>query len=55
MKMETVEHFAHIALVAHLLGRAQPLGEKEVEKLWAVRHVYNSRAKCGPETLVRRR
>jgi L-fuculose-phosphate aldolase len=48
MKMETVEHFAHIALVTHLLGRAQPLGEKEVEKLWAVRHRYNGGGKCAP-------
>jgi L-fuculose-phosphate aldolase len=48
MKMETVEHFAHISLVAHLLGRGQPLGEKEVEKLWAVRHRYNGGGKCAP-------
>lgn len=48
MKMETVEHFAHIALVTHLLGREQPLGEKEVEKLWAVRHRYNGGGKCAP-------
>jgi len=41
MKMETVEHFAKIALVTHLLGRAQPLGEKEVEKLNEVRLRYN--------------
>ena len=40
MKMETVEHFARIALVAHLLGNEQPLGEKEVEKLHEVRHRY---------------
>jgi L-fuculose-phosphate aldolase len=48
MKMETVEHFAHIALVAHLLGREQPLGDKEVEKLWAVRNRYNGGGKCAP-------
>lgn len=48
MKMETVEHFAHIALVAHVLGREQPLGEKEVEKLWAVRHRYNGGGKSAP-------
>jgi L-fuculose-phosphate aldolase len=48
MKMETVEHFAHIALVAHLLGREQPLGEKEVEKLWDVRRRYVNGAKCVP-------
>jgi L-fuculose-phosphate aldolase len=41
MKMETVEHFAKIALVTHLLGNEQPLGEKEVEKLHEVRHRYN--------------
>ncbi len=42
MKMETVEHFAKIALVTHMLGTEQPLGEKEVEKLNQVRHRYNS-------------
>jgi L-fuculose-phosphate aldolase len=41
MKMETVEHFAKIALVAHLLGHEQPLGEKEVEKLVEARNRYN--------------
>jgi len=41
MKMETVEHFAKIALVCHMLGKAQPLGEKEVEKLHEVRQRYN--------------
>jgi len=41
MRMETVEHFAKIALVTHLLGNEQPLGEKEVEKLQEVRHRYN--------------
>jgi L-fuculose-phosphate aldolase len=44
MKMETVEHFAKIALVSHLLGNQQPLGEKEVEKLQEVRHRYISGA-----------
>ncbi len=41
MKMETVEHFARIALVTHLLGHEQPLAEKDVEKLVAVRDRYN--------------
>ena len=40
MKMETVEHFAKIALVTHLLGNEQPLGEKEVQKLHEVRNRY---------------
>jgi L-fuculose-phosphate aldolase len=45
MKMETVEHFAHIALVVHLLGHEQPLSEQEVEKLQAARNRYNGGAK----------
>ncbi|PYX31918.1 MAG: class II aldolase family protein [Acidobacteria bacterium] len=40
MKMETVEHFAQIALVTHLLGRQQPLQEREVEKLLLARAKY---------------
>jgi L-fuculose-phosphate aldolase len=36
MNMETVEHFAKISLVSHLLGRQHPLDEKQVEKLFAV-------------------
>lgn len=40
MKMETVEHFAQIALVTHLLGRQQPLQEREVEKLLLAREKY---------------
>jgi len=40
MKMETVEHFAQIALVAHLLGRQQPLEGAELEKLVEVRSKY---------------
>src|SRR5436189_6296599 len=32
MKMETVEHFARIALVAHLLGDQQPLNAQDGEK-----------------------
>jgi hypothetical protein len=48
MKMETVEHFAKIALVTHLLGNEQPLGEKEVEKLHQVRHRYNGGTAPAP-------
>lgn len=36
MNMETVEHFAKISLVSHLLGRQRPLDEAQVEKLFAV-------------------
>src|ERR1700710_1801922 len=40
MKMETVEHFAQISLVTHLLGRQQPLQQGEVEKLLLARAKY---------------
>jgi L-fuculose-phosphate aldolase len=40
MKMETVEHFAQIALVTHLLGRQQPLKQVEIEKLISARTKY---------------
>src|SRR5277367_2884425 len=49
MKMETVEHFAKIALVTHLLGNEQPLGATEVQKLHEVRHRYMGGGKpCTP-------
>jgi L-fuculose-phosphate aldolase len=40
MKMETVEHFAQIALVTHLLGRQEPLKDVDVEKLLRARTKY---------------
>jgi L-fuculose-phosphate aldolase len=40
MKMETVEHFAKIALVAHMLGTEQPLSEQDIEKLVNARTKY---------------
>jgi L-fuculose-phosphate aldolase len=40
MKMETVEHFAQITLVTHILGRQEPLGSEELEKLLVVRSRY---------------
>ena len=40
MKMETVEHFAQIALVTHLLGRQEPLKQVEIEKLMTARTRY---------------
>ena len=40
MKMETVEHFAQVALVTHILGRQEPLGNEELEKLLVVRSRY---------------
>jgi L-fuculose-phosphate aldolase len=40
MKMETVEHFARISLVTHLLGRQQLLSQEDVGKLVAARERY---------------
>jgi L-fuculose-phosphate aldolase len=48
MKMETVEHFAQIALVTHLLGRQQPLGEEDVEKLNLARTKYRHASSVIP-------
>jgi L-fuculose-phosphate aldolase len=47
MKMETVEHFARIALVAHQLGQQKPLGTAELEKLVVVRAKYMGGAQVG--------
>ena len=38
--METVEHFAKISLVAHMLGCKEPLSEENVDKLRAARKKY---------------
>ena len=40
MKMETVEHFARVALVTHQLGRQQLLSDSDVQKLIEVRNRY---------------
>ncbi|HEY6764939.1 MAG TPA: class II aldolase/adducin family protein [Candidatus Sulfotelmatobacter sp.] len=40
MKMETVEHLAHVALVAHQLGSALPLGQDRVQQLQSARAKY---------------
>jgi L-fuculose-phosphate aldolase len=42
MNMETVEHFAKIALVTHLLGKQQPLSDQHVDKLREVRLKYRN-------------
>jgi L-fuculose-phosphate aldolase len=40
MNMETVEHFAKIALVTHMLGKQQPLSDQHVSKLREIRTKY---------------
>ena len=39
-RMETVEHLAHVALVAHQLGTAQPLTDDQVQQLQFARSKY---------------
>lgn len=48
MKMETVEHFAKIALVTHLLGRQHELGTQEIEKLIVARSKYPGAKSAAP-------
>jgi len=52
MKMETVEHFAQIALVTHLLGRAQPLGNEDLQKLLLARSKYEGTHSAAPLPLA---
>jgi L-fuculose-phosphate aldolase len=46
-KMETMEHFARITLVAELLGGAKALPRIEVDKLFDSRARYGVKAKAG--------
>ena len=54
LKMETVEHLAHIGLIAHQLGSAQPLRTDQVEqlRLAKVKYVQNSIEANGDERSV---
>jgi len=48
-RMETVEHFARIALVAELLGGPKVLPKLEVQKLFESRSRYGIEARAGVE------
>jgi L-fuculose-phosphate aldolase len=48
-RMETVEHFARISLVAELLGGAQVLPKQEVSKLLESRTRYGVKTRAGLE------
>lgn len=48
MKLETVEHFAQIALVTHLLGKQQPLAGLNLQKLMAIRGKYEGSRSVAP-------
>jgi len=52
MKMETVEHFAQITLVTHILGRQEPLEEKALEKLVLARSRYKGFGSPAPLPLA---
>ena len=54
MKMETVEHFAQIALVTHLLGRQQPLCDQDLEKLVLARSKYQGSTSAAPLPVTKR-
>jgi L-fuculose-phosphate aldolase len=41
MNMETVEHYAKIALVTHMLGKQKPLSDSHVSKLREIRLKYH--------------
>src|SRR5947209_2724145 len=49
MKMETVEHFARIALTTHLLGRQCPLTAEQISRLEEVRDRYLASAAERPK------
>jgi L-fuculose-phosphate aldolase len=40
MKMETIEHLAHVALVTHQLGSAHPIGQEQLRQLHSAREKY---------------
>ncbi len=48
-RMETVEHFARISLVAELLGGPTVLPKAEVDKLFDSRTRYGVKARAGAE------
>lgn len=52
MKMETVEHFAQIALVTHMLGRQKPLNAEELQKLILIRTKYQGSKSAAPLPLA---
>jgi len=47
MNMETVEHYAKIALVTHMLGKQQPLSDTHVSKLREIRMKYHAQNHVG--------
>ncbi len=54
LRMETTEHFAHVALVTEVLGKQKLLSGKDVEKLVAARSFYAAGSKAPPAGLEAR-
>jgi L-fuculose-phosphate aldolase len=46
-KMETLEHFAHIAFIAHQLGNVNTLNNDQVQKLFSLRDKFGIRKNIG--------
>jgi L-fuculose-phosphate aldolase len=46
-KMETLEHFAHIAFIAHQLGNVNTLNKDQVQKLFSLREKFGIRKNIG--------
>src|SRR5438270_9161183 len=54
-KMETIEHFAHISLVARMLGRENLISREEVKRLQELRGTYGIKAPapiCAEDAVV---
>jgi L-fuculose-phosphate aldolase len=49
MNMETVEHYAKISLVTHMLGQQQPLSGKHLDQLHEIRLKYHNHVAAGKE------
>ncbi len=52
MRLETVEHLAHVALVAHQLGTARPLQPEQVEQLRSAKAKYLRGKELAPKPAV---
>jgi L-fuculose-phosphate aldolase len=52
MKMETLEHLAQVALVAHQMGSARPLSAEQVKELQRAKAKYQQNATSQSEALL---
>jgi L-fuculose-phosphate aldolase len=52
MKMETIEHLAHVALVAHQLGSPRLLRPEQIQELQLARTKYVSKAQSGSHSEI---